>query len=101
MATARLTDPATSHMAAASITTEAITRTQAAILEILETPKTDEQILDRYRHRVKQGIWSPVSESGLRSRRAELVARGLVEPKGIGKTEFGRPCTIWGLTDGR
>jgi len=98
MATARLTDPETSHKAARSITTEAITKTQAAILEILKLQNlTDEGIREWYDEGVKLGYWKPTSESGLRSRRAELVERGLVIRAGRGTTRFGRECNIWKL----
>lgn len=98
MATARLTDPETSHKAARSLTTEAMTKTQTAILELLARYElTDEGIKELYNKSVELGYWKPVSESGLRSRRAELVERGLVTRAGIGKTRFGRECIIWKL----
>jgi hypothetical protein len=37
------------------------------------------------------------SESGISSRRAELVRENLVEAKGFDKTIFGRRTIIWGL----
>lgn len=98
MPNARHTDPSTSHEAARSITTEQLTETQSAILQLLSSRSmTDEQIRRSHNLGVADGVWSPASESGLRSRRAELVARGLVEEKDRDKTRFGRSTIVWGL----
>jgi hypothetical protein len=73
---ARHTDPETSHDAAASV--KELRRRQAAVWYVLdmEGPLTDEELVKAYAVR-----WPhfPQSPSGLRTRRAELVARGLVE----------------------
>ena len=70
---ARRTDPETSHKAAASV--ENLTSKQAAILEMLRMgPACDSEIYDR--------LWKAgykMSDSGARTRRDELVERGLVE----------------------
>lgn len=96
MATARLTDPETSWMAARSLKAERISETQRVILGILQTaPSTDEDIIYIYKKGATQGLWKPASDSGIRSRRAELVTRGLVHKVGIGTNEFGNKMTIW------
>lgn len=98
MPNARHTDPSTSHEAARSLTAERLTETQSAILELLGSRQmTDELIQRAYDVGVADGAWSPASPSGLRSRRAELVARGLVEEKDRDKTRFGRSTIVWGL----
>lgn len=98
MPNARHTDPSTSHEAARSITAEQLTETQRAILELLGSRQmTDEQIARAHHVGCQAGAWSPASPSGLRSRRAELVERGLVEEKDRDKTRFGRSTIVWGL----
>ena len=81
-------DPETSRRAAESVSLESVSRLQRAILEVLERakwPRSDENIiaeLDR--------PW--VSESGIRSRRAELLRAGLIEVSDEdGVTKHGRP----------
>lgn len=97
-ATARKTDPATSHEAAKSITEEAITETQRAIIKLLGTkPMNDDQLFQMFHQGAENGYWNFASMSGVRSRRAELVKRGFVVSKGIEKTKFGRSCHVWGL----
>jgi hypothetical protein len=96
MANARHTDPETSHKAARSLKAENISETQQAILYILRNVQmSDEQIRVWFEDGVKHGRWKPASESGLRSRRAELVERGLVKKAGIGETKFGRQTILW------
>lgn len=93
---ARRTDRATSHAAARSVRGQ--TETHARILEVLDAgpPATDEQIASRYQAAAAMQGWPPVSPSGLRSRRAELVDMGLVEDSGLrGRTASGRACTVW------
>lgn len=85
---ARATDPETSHKAAASVTD--VTAKQAAVLDVLRHygPLTDEQI--RNYHRAKAYPWQ--SDSGLRTRRKELVELGKVEPVTmLGGDVFKRP----------
>lgn len=93
IAHARRTDPVHSHEAAKSVVN--LGRTRDAILHILKAigPATDQQIADYY----EQYIYDPVSTSGLRTRRSELVRMGFVIEGGTGKTATGRKCTIWRL----
>lgn len=98
MAVARRTDPLTSHLAAASITSERIRKSQADVLRVLSSgPMCDEQIADRARELgVKQ------SPSGLRTRRAELVDLGQVIDSGERvRLRSGRMSIVWGLATQR
>ena len=87
---ARNTDPAESHAAARSVRN--ITAVHRAILNLLRTPRTDEELYVKLRF-----IGVNVSPSGARSRRAELVAQGKVAKVGQGRTEAGRKCAVWGV----
>lgn len=92
MPAARHTDPHTSHDAAASV--KDITATQAAILKLLAIPHTDADLVWYY----QQG-WNDTpraSESGIRSRRADLVKLGLVVDTGRRKKlPSGRYAIVW------
>lgn len=97
---ARHTDPETSHAAAESVRN--ITATHERILEILERfgEGTDEDIAAYYQDLAELFDWPPVSPSGLRSRRAELVFWGRVVDTGRrGKTRSGRASIIWERPD--
>ncbi|CAB4218087.1 hypothetical protein UFOVP1608_5 [uncultured Caudovirales phage] len=97
-AVARPSDPVTSHEAAASIGD--LTLTQRRVLEVLERygPATDEEINRYYFHLAQVFDWNAVSPSGLRSRRAELVATGKVKDSGErGTTKSGRSTVSWAL----
>lgn len=95
---ARITDPVTSHLAAQSVTNEQVTKTQQAILKILRNePLSDEQIVTRYRAGFVAGEFGFASESGIRTRRAELVSKGLLKSVGITKTRANRATQLWGL----
>lgn len=87
---ARRTDPVESHQAARSV--KNITAVQRAILNGLRTPRTDEAL---YLYLKWVGV--NVSPSGARSRRAELVTRGLVVRVGTSKTAAGRSCAVWSV----
>ena len=92
MPVARRGDPETSWEAADSVTPRTITATQTAILLLLrEGPMTDEDIAAR----VGKQFTSP---SGLRTRRSELVSKGLVVDTGNRrKMESGRYSVVWAL----
>lgn len=95
MPTARLTDPHTSHEAAASVRN--ITQTQTAILLLLlSSPSTDEELIRQYQNDSPL-VCPPASESGIRSRRAELVRMGKVIDTGRrAKLTSGRNAIVWG-----
>lgn len=96
---ARLTDPHTSHLAGDALTVEHLTQVQAIIYRLLDTaPMTDGELLLAYNAMVYAKEAPHASESGVRSRRAELVERGLVVPTGATrKTVFGRLSIVWGV----
>lgn len=91
---ARLTDPPTSHQAAATVTYPS--KSKEAIYSFIANygPVSDEQVkalMDR------AGI--AISDSGCRTRRSELVREGLVTDSGKrGKTGSGRATILWTVT---
>ena len=98
-ARARTTDPAESHAAAASVT--GITAKQDALLACLrsaEKPLSDIEIGERYEAHQTASAWPQQSESGLRTRRSELVKLGYIEKAGTTKLPSGRTAAIWRLT---
>jgi hypothetical protein len=103
MAIARNTDPQTSHAAAASVRN--VTATQTAILNLFskQLGLSDSELIDIYFAWVDAGFAPMASPSGIRSRRAELVVRGLLADSGEReKTPSGRSSVIWSITaDGR
>jgi hypothetical protein len=93
---ARNTDPTTSHQAAATITRTAVTDTQRMVLDALQAhgPLTDEQLCQR----IAEVERKPVSVSGVRTRRSELVTDGRVIDTGDRQpTRAGRQAIVWGL----
>lgn len=91
-ARARTTDPETSHQAAASV--RDLRATQREVLDLIRRfgPLTDERLVSLAAiDHVRQ------SPSGLRSRRSELVALGLVEWTGeYEPLDSGRNARVWG-----
>ena len=91
---ARWSDPETSHEAASSVE---VTSGQTTVLRLMRSiiaPVTDEQLV---RHIVQRGI--PLSPSGARSRRAELVEKGLVAWNGTFQLlDSGRRARVWYVT---
>lgn len=95
---ARGSDPDTSHEAAATVTN--LRTSQRRILELLERfgPASDEDLQVYWRQLQDYEDWPPISPSGLRSRRAELVTKGLVYDTGKrGVTSSGRKTIEWEL----
>lgn len=91
MTNARRTDPQTSHDAARSV--ENVTETQAFIMKALTRPATDVELVDRYRNMKRA---PRASESGIRSRRAELVDKGLIIDSGLRVVlPSGRRAIVW------
>lgn len=88
---ARMTDPQTSHEAADSVSN--LTATKEAILKALVRPRTDVDLISAYRN-LKDA--PTASESGIRSRRAELVAAGLIVDSGERvRLASGRSAILW------
>ena len=91
MPNARMTDPQTSHDAAASVRN--LTEVKRKILEILERPQCDVDLLFNIRAKTD---WI-VSESGIRSRGSELVDAGLgIDTNDRVKLPSGRYAIVWG-----
>lgn len=93
---ARHSDPPTSHAAAASVRN--LTAKQAAVLEVIRgsfLPISDEKLIELYDREARFMRAPPQSDSGIRTRRAELVDAGLVVNDGAGKTVSGRACALW------
>ena len=95
VARARATDPDTSHQAALSVSN--LPDRQKWVLWLLQDhgPMTDLELLTKYRDR--RWEQSPTqSESGLRTRRKELVDLGLVRDSGHRrKLPSGRNAIVW------
>jgi hypothetical protein len=97
---ARHTDPSTSHAAAKSLPSDTLRRSQMAVLSVLcDCGPMDDK------HLVREYPWHPVfktlpqSDSGLRTRRKELVAQGLVEDSGMKvESSSGRQMIVWQAT---
>lgn len=96
-AVARRTDPLTSHLAAGSITSERIRRSQAEVLTVLRRygSMCDESIAE---HAKTLGIVQ--SPSGLRTRRSELVDLGQIADSGSRvRLRSGRMSIVWRLSE--
>lgn len=94
---ARRSDPDTSHAAAASISEQALTDGQRAVLQTLRRigPAIDPQI-----HAAYVGPWQ--SPSGIRTRRSELVVQGLVrDTERRVRLPSGRHAIVWDAVGGR
>lgn len=99
VARARRDDPDTSHEAAASIRAPELRARQRDVLFVLRVNVacTDEELAVEYAR--TPGV-APQSPSGLRTRRAELVALGLVADTGERRrTASGRRSTVWKVTE--
>ena len=97
-ARARSTDPWTSMDAAMKVATQPLKSRILYLFEEHRSPLTDEQLIALYRKQAISYRWSPASDSGIRSRRSELVDEG--ELIDTGRTELtvsGRHTTLWGL----
>lgn len=91
---ARRTDPATSHAAARSVDPASLPHVKRVILSLLalEGGKTDEELAYLWHERIAD----PISGSGLRTRRAELVDAGLVRDSGTRRAiASGRSAIVW------
>lgn len=90
---ARRFDPQTSHDAANTV--QDVKETQRIIMDMLKLgPKNDIDIIMAIKY-----FHGPIaSDSGIRSRRAELVQRGLVKDSGVReKLASGRLSIVWSL----
>lgn len=95
---ARRTDPETSHEAAESVREVTIRMTQRRILICLLSIGPQDDIGISQWFTINNQL--PPSPSGLRTRRSELVAKGLVQHSGeYGKSATGRRTRIWEITE--
>ena len=95
-ANARHSDPDTSHAAAQSLSSDKLRESQEAVLEhfVEHGPMTDVDLGNVYGGPPRQ------SPSGLRTRRRELVDRGLMEDTGTRKKlPTGRRGIVWRVKD--
>lgn len=86
--------PDTSRQAAESISLERVSEVQHKILTLLKIhgPMSDQQLVERF-----DGCWpSSATDQSVRSRRGELVRKGLVVDTGRrSTTKYGRSCVVW------
>jgi hypothetical protein len=93
---ARRSDPSTSKEAAASVVN--MTKNREAVLATFEQcgELTDFELVSAYGH--DDGSMPDQSESGLRTRRAELVRMGKLRDSGKTRDNAnGRRCVVWAL----
>ena len=95
VARARRTDPEESHQAAESVTD--LTAKQAAVLALIRMAPgmPDSSLIPAYRNKAYEMGWPEQSESGIRTRRSELVERGKVERAGTITLQTGRKAATW------
>jgi len=98
---ARSDDPETSHAAAASV--KNLTTNQAAIKTILRSTGRrqlrDDEIVELYQLRYRELNLPRQSESGIRSRRAELARRGDLVEGEKSRMPTGRMARTWTLKE--
>ena len=96
MPNARISDPETSHEAAKSVSKlKEMYDTMLIAFESLG-PMNDEQLIKLWRVGVNELGWRSASESGIRSRRSELVAQGKIVDSGKRvKMQSGRMSIVW------
>jgi hypothetical protein len=96
MPNARRTDPDTSWEAALSIDGATLNKVQKNILNLLNTAMCDQELVEEYRYWSRQLGDDYASDSSIRTRRAELVRKGLVVDTGERrKTLSGRNTVVW------
>lgn len=95
---ARISDPETSHEAAKSVSKlKDMYDTMLIAFESLG-PMNDEQLIKLWKVGVRELGWREASESGIRSRRSELVAQGKIIDSGTRlKMSSGRMSIVWRL----
>lgn len=102
MAVARSSDPRTSHDAAGSISEESIRASQVAVYLIIDhhgaAGVCDQDLIRNYAsaHLRNPKMYPYQAESGIRTRRSELVRKGLVVDSGRRTTtRSGRKSIVW------
>ncbi len=101
MPLARTTDPETSHEAAASVRN--LTATQQVILDLFKKAGwalTDNDLIGWYKWATSNFDAPSASESGIRSRRAELTRAGKLRDSGLrAMLPSGRKAILWELAN--
>lgn len=98
-ARARRTDPETSHAAAASAgDLNDNQRAVSTVLRLADRPLLDEELVREYGARQRALHLPRQSESGLRSRRAELAAKGRLVQGEKKRMATGRLGRTWSVT---
>lgn len=96
MSYARINDPVTSHLAAASISMSQSINVRTVILKLLDlTSMTDPELCDAYRQLAYIGQAPNASDQHIRTQRNELHKLGLLHVIGTTKTASGRLARIW------
>jgi hypothetical protein len=102
IAHARNTDPQTSHAAAVSV--DDLTEKQSCVLAVFNLAShtagadglTDEELIEMYYNPALLNVQQ--SESGIRTRRSELVTKCKIKDSGVRrKTKAGRQSIVWTL----
>ena len=100
---ARTTDPITSHEAATSITVDQLRKSQRSVYDCFALNirgMADFELEALYKIDRKSHGWPKQSDSGIRTRRKELVDAGFLEDSGrTARTLSGRRSVIWEKTD--
>ena len=97
MARARKTDPHTSHEAAKRVASSNL-KERILILFERHQSMTDEQLITHYNRAMHHEGWPIATESGIRSRRKELVDEGkILDSMTTGLTVSNRSTIIWVL----
>ena len=90
------------HSLEAEPTEERVSEVQIVVLDILRRAGnlTDDALIAIYQSRAENYPGVPgASPQSIRSRRAELVRKGLVRSTDeIGHSQYGRRATVWALT---
>ncbi|MFJ4168348.1 hypothetical protein ACIPY3_02445 [Paenarthrobacter sp. NPDC089714] len=104
-APARKSDPATSHLAAATITPRKMSTVRSRVEAILvggdkareNGGLTHDEIIAEYKGYSLRLGWPPASDSSIRTRCNELWRDGAVErvEETAGRSRFGRPSILW------
>lgn len=101
-ANARRTDPVTSHAAAESLTSTQLRKTQTAVQAcfVKHGAMHDEALVAVYQATCLAEGWPQQSESGLRTRRSELVDAEMLRDTGRTVTlQSGRSSIVWNLNE--
>lgn len=98
--TARYSDPSESHKAARSVRSTGPTHRRIMSLFKDKPQMTDSEIKYQWQVREVRDDWPPISDSGLRTRRRELVTAGLLrDSKRRLTTDGGRTTAVWEVNE--